>query len=91
MREKEAELSEQRSREEAKRLHELAERRLANKEIEKFRERVSEKIFLSDDHISCMDPQDMNVIMARKKKEEMKELEKLERERQLELLKEQVL
>ena len=32
----------------------------------------------------------MNAIMARKKKEEMKELEKLERERQLELLKEQV-
>lgn len=41
MREKDAELSEKRSREEARRHQELTERRLANREIEKFRERVS--------------------------------------------------
>ena len=39
-RQREAELSEQKAKEEAKRQRELAERRLANKEIEKFRERV---------------------------------------------------
>ena len=40
-REKEAKLSEQRAKEEAKTAQELADRKLANKEIEKFRARVS--------------------------------------------------
>lgn len=38
---KEADLEEQKAREEAKRAQELAEGRLANKELEQFRERVS--------------------------------------------------
>ena len=40
VRQKQAELEEQKEREEARRTQELAERRLANKELEKFRERV---------------------------------------------------
>ena len=38
---REAELEELRAREEAKRTQEMAEGKLANKELEKFRERVS--------------------------------------------------
>lgn len=52
-RSKEAELSEQNMREEAKKAQELVERRLANKELELFRQRVSYTLCLASTWYIC--------------------------------------